>query len=43
LSIWEDALADGLVLVGAAGGGQARQSVELTIEGRTILDRFGRR
>jgi hypothetical protein len=43
LSIWEDALADHLVLVGGGGGGQARQSVELTTEGRAMLDQSGRR
>jgi len=43
LSIWEDALADRLIIVGRAGaeGGQSRSVVELTPEGRDVLDRFG--
>jgi hypothetical protein len=43
LSIWEDALADRLIVVGRTGaqGGQSRSVVELTSEGRTVLDRFG--
>jgi hypothetical protein len=43
LSIWEDALADRLILVGRLdnGAGQGRAIVELTTEGRSMLDRFG--
>lgn len=42
LSIWEDALADQLVLVGRAhsGGGQCAAPVLLTNQGREILARF---
>jgi hypothetical protein len=42
-SIWEDALADRLILVTRAdpGAGQGRTVVELTTEGRAVLDRFG--
>ena len=43
LSIWEDALADRLILVSRAGpaAGQSRSMVELTAEGRALLDRLG--
>jgi hypothetical protein len=43
LSIWEDALADHLIVVGPAdgGSGRSRPVVELTTEGRAMLDRFG--
>ena len=42
LSIWEDALADQLVLVGRAfpGGGQGASPVLLTNRGREILAQF---
>lgn len=45
LTIWEDALADDLILVGRAdaGAGQSRSLVELTSAGRALLDRFGQR
>jgi len=41
LSIWEDALADRLIVVRRAGpaAGQSRAMVELTPEGRALLDR----
>jgi hypothetical protein len=43
LSIWEDALADRLILVSRSDpdAGQSRSLVELTTEGRSMLDRFG--
>ena len=43
LSIWEDALADRLVHVGRgyAGVGQSGSPVELTVDGQSLLDRFG--
>ena len=42
LSIWEDALADQLVLVGRAnpGGGQGAAPVELTSQGWAVLSQF---
>jgi hypothetical protein len=42
-SIWEDALSDRLVLVGRFDGaaGLGRPMVELSMEGRAILARFG--
>jgi hypothetical protein len=43
-SIWEDALADHLILIthaGDAGAGQRRSVVELTTEGRAMLDHVG--
>ena len=41
--IWEDALSDHLIRIGRAdtGAGQGPSMVELTIEGRALLDRFG--
>jgi hypothetical protein len=44
LSIWEDALADRLVGItpGDGRGGQRGSRVDLTPEGRSLLDRFGR-
>jgi hypothetical protein len=42
-SIWEDALADRLILISHAedaGAGQRRSLVELTTEGHAVLDRF---
>ena len=43
LSIWEDAIADGLVLVSRAraDAGQSRSMVELTAEGQAMLDQIG--
>lgn len=43
LSIWEDALADQLILVGRAnpGGGQGAAPVELTSRGLAVLARSG--
>jgi hypothetical protein len=45
LSIWEDALADRLVRVAAGDGGAGRSSsiVELTVDGRSMLDLTGLR
>ena len=42
LSIWEDALADRLILVGRANDGEGYSSalVELTTDGRELLNRF---
>jgi hypothetical protein len=42
-STWEDALSDRLIRVGRSDGapGLGRPMVELTTEGRAILDRFG--
>ena len=42
LSIWEDALADQLVVVGQAdpGGGQGTAPVGLTSQGREVLAQF---
>jgi hypothetical protein len=42
LSIWEDALADQLVVVGQAdpGGGQGAAPVGLTSQGREVLAQF---
>jgi hypothetical protein len=42
LSIWEDALADRLVLVGCAsdGAGYGSAPVELTTDGRALLNGF---
>jgi hypothetical protein len=42
LSIWEDALADRLIFVGRTDteAGQGPSVVELTSEGRAMLDRF---
>jgi hypothetical protein len=39
--IWEDALSDHLIRVAGVDGGYSRQLVELTTEGRTLLERFG--
>ena len=42
-SIWEDALADRLLLISHASdarAGQRRSLVELTTEGHAVLDRF---
>ncbi len=49
LSIWEDALSDRLILVSSVsragpanvGSGQSRSAVELTTEGRSMLDQVG--
>ncbi len=45
LSIWEDALADRLILVSRAGAGpdarQSRSLVELTADGQAMLKRHG--
>ena len=38
LSIWEDALADGLVQVVRSGNGRATAEVTLTAQGRAALD-----
>ena len=39
LTIWEDALGDGLVEIESGGAGQGEAHVVLTARGRTLLDR----
>ena len=39
LTIWEDALGDGLVQVASGGSGQGDARVALTTRGRALLDR----
>jgi hypothetical protein len=40
LSVWEDALGDGLVKVDAGGGAQGNRRVRLTAAGTAVLRRY---